>query len=67
MTHLTLRLKKQYPRLDNRGMGTLEVVILVAVLLAIALIFNEQIRSFSSRLFKAVFDDSSIISKIKSK
>ena len=67
MSILMNELKRKKPALDDRGMGTLEIVILIAILLAIALIFNEQIHSFSSRLFKAVFDDNRVISKIQTK
>jgi hypothetical protein len=51
---------------DQHGMGTLEVVILIAVLIAIALIFNSAMRKFSNNLFKEVFDDRSVIDRIDS-
>lgn len=40
------------------GLGTLEIVIIIAVLLAVALIFREQITSFASELMSRVFDTS---------
>lgn len=49
---------------DKGGMGTLEVVILVAVLIAIALVFNAAMRKFSNNIFKEVFDDRAIIDQI---
>ncbi len=49
---------------DKRGMGTLEVVILIAVLIAIALIFNTAMRKFSNNIFKEVFDDKAVIDQI---
>ncbi|MGI6545173.1 MAG: Flp1 family type IVb pilin [Fastidiosipilaceae bacterium] len=49
---------------DKRGMGTLEVVILIAVLIAIALIFNTAMRKFSNNIFKKVFDDKAVIDQI---
>ncbi len=45
------------------GLGTLEIVIIIAVLLAVALIFREQITSFASELMSRVFD-SSILDEI---
>lgn len=50
--------------LDQRGLGTLEIVILIAVLLAVALLFNDQIRQFADKLFKAVFNDGKVIQKL---
>lgn len=41
---------------DNQGMGTLEIVIIIAILLALALTFKSQIAKFSTELFKKVFD-----------
>lgn len=41
---------------DNQGMGTLEIVIIIAILLALALTFKSQIVKFSTDLFKKVFD-----------
>lgn len=38
------------------GLGTLEVVVITGVLLAIALLFNQQIRSFAQRLFRQIFN-----------
>lgn len=52
------------PLLDERGLGTLEIVILIAVLLAVALLFNDQIRQFADKLFKAVFNDGKVIQKL---
>ncbi len=49
---------------DEHGASTLEVVIVIAVLLAIALIFNTQIREFANQLFDKVFNDSNIIDQI---
>lgn len=41
---------------DKQGMGTLEIVIIIAILLALALTFKSQIVKFSTDLFKKVFD-----------
>ncbi len=37
------------------GLGTMEVVVLTGILLALALIFNREISNFAQRLFKSVF------------
>lgn len=45
---------------DDRGLGTLEIVIIIAVLMALAITFKDQIVAFSTKLFDAVFDNSVI-------
>jgi len=42
---------------DEKGMGTIEVVILIAVLVAVALIFKEGITSYVNRLMRKFFDE----------
>lgn len=42
------------------GFGTLEVVIIIAVLLTIALIFRKTLSDYASNLIEAVFDQSII-------
>lgn len=42
---------------EEDGMETIEVVVIVGVLLAIALIFKDAIGSFAQRLINTVFDD----------
>ena len=54
----------KYHLLNTHGLGTLEVVVLIAILLAIALIFNENIRSFANKLFTTVFNDGRVIKEI---
>lgn len=39
---------------DERGMGTLEIVLILAVLIAIVLVFREQIISFLESLMERV-------------
>ncbi len=57
-------MKKTF-RLDNKGMGTVEVVIIVAVLVGVALIFREAIVNFVNEILGSVFDDSDIINKLR--
>lgn len=42
------------------GLGTVEIVIIIAVLLSVALLFREQITSFAQELMDKVFDSSII-------
>lgn len=57
--------KNRIIRTDSEeAMGTLEIVVITGILLTVALIFNTQIRAFSSSLFKSVFNDSKVISNI---
>ena len=53
--------KKELPkRLAWDGFGTLEVIIIIAVLITIALLFRENIISFAARLIDKVFTSSVI-------
>lgn len=50
---------------NNKGMGTVEVVIIVAVLVGVALIFREAIFSFVNDIIGSIFNDSDIVNKLK--
>lgn len=43
---------------DKSALGTIEIVIIIAVLMAVALIFREQLTSFAESLMSKVFDQS---------
>lgn len=45
---------------DNSGLGTLEIVLIIAVLVAVALIFRSQLTNFANSLINKVFDYSII-------
>lgn len=51
--------------LNEKGMGTVEVVIIVAVLVGVALLFREAILEFVTEMIDGIFNDSEIIDKIK--
>lgn len=53
-------IKAQTAIRSRAGFGTLEVVIIIAVLLAIALIFRKTLTEYASKLIDAVFDESVI-------
>lgn len=40
---------------EEEGMGTIEVVVIIAVLVALALLFKEQIGKFATNLMEAFF------------
>ncbi len=50
---------------SKRGMGTVEVVIIVAVLVGVALIFREAIFGFVNDIIDNIFKDSDIVNKLK--
>ena len=45
----------------RKGFGTLEVVIIIAVLLSIALLFRSALTSYASNLIQVVLGDQSLI------
>jgi len=51
---------------EEDGMGTVEIVIIIAVLVGIALIFRDAIINFAVKLMKNIFGDESIIEDINS-
>jgi hypothetical protein len=51
---------------DKRGLGTVEIVIIIAVLVGIALIFRDAIINFAVDIMRSVFGDSSIIDDVGS-
>ena len=42
---------------NKRGMGTVEIVIIIAVLVALALIFREGLTRYASNVMQYVFDE----------
>lgn len=42
---------------DEDGLGTVEIVIIVAVLVGLAMIFRKQIFSFVNQIFERIFGD----------
>lgn len=45
---------------DEKGLGTLEIVLIIAVLVAVALIFRNELTKFAKNLIDKVFDHSII-------
>lgn len=55
--------KRIHKLVSSEAAATLEVVILSAILIALALIFNEKIREFANLIFEKMFNKS-VIDKI---
>jgi Flp pilus assembly pilin Flp len=51
---------------EEDGLGTVEIVIIIAVLVGIALIFRDAIIKFVTDVMKSVFADNSITTDINS-
>lgn len=49
---------------EEKGSQVLEIVIVIAVLLAVALVFNKELKAFADKLFGVVFSDENIFSII---
>lgn len=60
-----LMLTRRFQEHRESGLGTLEIVLISGVLLAVALLFNKEIRDFAEKLFRHVFNDRSIIRQIQ--
>jgi hypothetical protein len=46
---------------SKKGFGTLEIVIIIAVLLTIALLFRQSITGYAKNLINTVFNDQNAI------
>lgn len=51
---------------EDDGLGTVEIVIIVAVLVGIALIFRDAIITFVTDIMKSVFDNDTIVNDVNS-
>lgn len=45
---------------SQNGINTVEVVIILAIMVGLAIIFREQIGAFASNLMKAIFEDTNV-------
>ena len=53
-------MRKISRRNNKKGMGTVEVVIIVAVLVALALLFRAGLTEYGQKVMEFCFDDSKI-------
>lgn len=51
---------------EEDGLGTVEIVVIIAVLVGIALIFRDAIIKFATGIMRGVFGDESIVDEINS-
>lgn len=60
--------KKSNVRIDHsgntKGMGTVEIVIIIAILVALALIFRTALMGYAGKIMDYVFDDGNVIGKL---
>lgn len=48
-------------KLDNKGMGTVEMILIIVVLIGLVLIFKNQIQDLAEVIFEKIAADSSAI------
>ena len=53
-------MKKRTNRINKKGMGTVEIVIIIAVLVSLALLFREGLMSYGKKIINYCFDDTKI-------
>jgi len=51
---------------EEEGLGTVEIVVIIAVLVGIALIFRDAIIKFATGIMKSVFAEDSITNDVNS-
>ena len=61
---LSLPRRSTFPLHRRKGIGTLEVVIIIAVLLSVALIFRQALTAYATELIGRVFNNQSVIDDI---
>lgn len=49
---------------STRGMGTVEIVIIIAILVALALTFRSTLTSYAQSIMDYVFDEGKVIGQI---
>ena len=55
-------MRKKAKRHNKKGMGTVEIVIIIAVLVALALLFRAGLMEYGQKVMDFCFDDSKISS-----
>ena len=53
-------MRKKAKRHNRKGMGTVEIVIIIAVLVALALLFRAGLMEYGQKVMDFCFDDSKI-------
>ena len=57
-------MKRRKKHTNRKGMGTVEIVIIIAVLVSLALIFREGLISYGKKIINYCFDESKIQSQV---
>jgi len=52
-------------KISKTGVGTLEIVIIIAVLLSVALIFRESITTYAKSMMQTVFNEQNALDDLK--
>ena len=58
------RLNKHSLVTSARGMGTVEVVIIIAILVALALVFRSALTGYAGSVMDYVFDEGKVIGQL---
>ena len=53
-------MRKKIKRKNKKGMGTVEIVIIIAVLVSLALLFREGLMSYGKKIINYCFDETKI-------
>ena len=53
-------MKRRIKHKNKRGMGTVEIVIIIAVLVSLALLFREGLMTYGKKVIDFCFDESKI-------
>jgi hypothetical protein len=53
-------MRKTVKRKNKKGMGTVEIVIIIAVLVSLALLFREGLMSYGKKIINYCFDETKI-------
>ncbi|MBE7069849.1 MAG: hypothetical protein E7386_05060 [Ruminococcaceae bacterium] len=56
-------MRKRTKHVNKKGMGTVEIVIIIAVLVSLALLFREGLMSYGKKVMNYCFDESKIQSQ----
>ena len=49
---------------STKGMGTVEIVIIIAILVALALIFRTALMGYAEKIMTHVFNDANVVGKL---
>ncbi|NLT11802.1 MAG: hypothetical protein GXY06_05260 [Clostridiaceae bacterium] len=59
---------KQLPKTfstNRKGMGTVEIVIIIAILVSLALVFREGLTNYAENIMDFVFNDGQVIGSLR--